>query len=198
MKKPSEMTMDEFNSLLNQEPENISTDPETGHKHIPIAFLEADLRYCFEGLVIFQKTPNQRLFNSVDCDVHIIVFHPVMKVWLPAFMGTGTVLIEQLTDGKYANTKSVVKVNDESLATSLAFAEGKKSAAKGIGNRFGANINRLNAPGKPKPELNVRAEIQKLKSQAETQKKARKPYGKRTKAEVTTAKKTIKNKVQMP
>jgi hypothetical protein len=146
-KKPSEMTLTEFNDLINQEPPETKTDSETGYIHIPIGFLEKDLRDCFEGLVVFQKTPNQQLFNAVDCDAKIMVFHPVLKVWLE-FHGTGTVLIESITQGKYADTTKVVKENDESLATSRAFAEAKKSAAKGIGPRFGSNLNRENAPGK--------------------------------------------------
>lgn len=155
-KKPSEMTIEEFNLLLDQEPENALTNDD-GYKHIPIAFLEQDLRKCFEGRVEFHKTPNQALFNAVDTDVIIQVFHPVLKI-TQRFYGTGTVLIESITQGKYADTTKVLKVNDESLATSLAYAEGKKSAAKGIGIRFGSNLNRDNAPGKAKSEYDKNPE----------------------------------------
>jgi hypothetical protein len=147
-KKPSEMTLDEFNDLLNCEPnpDNIKTNDD-GYKHIPIAFLEADLRYCFEGRVEFQKTPTQMIFNAVDCDAVIRVFHPVLKEY-QTFYGTGTVMIETITQGKYADTQKVVKANDESLATALAFAEAKKSAARQIGRRFGSDLNRTARPGK--------------------------------------------------
>lgn len=157
-KKPSEMTLEEFNNLLNQEPLNVQTND--GYKHIPIAFLEADLRYCFEGRVEFHKTPNQQLFNAVDCDVIIKVFHPVLKEH-QLFFGTGTVMIERITQGKYADTTKVVKETDESIATHSAFAEGKKSAAKGIGQRFGSNLNRENKPSaksrfdNPEDEINT-------------------------------------------
>ena len=148
VKKPSEMTAEEFEQYLNEDPQNVETNTE-GYKHIPIAFLEADLRQCFEGRVQFHKTPNQMLFNAVDCDVIIRVFHPVHKEWQEHY-GTGTVLIESITEGKYADTTKVVKVSDESLATHAAFAEGKKSAAKGMGKRFGSDLNREIAPGKVK------------------------------------------------
>jgi hypothetical protein len=127
-------------------PDNIKTN-ENGYKHIPIAFLEADLRYCFEGRVEFQKTPTQMIFNAVDCDAVIRVFHPVLKEY-QTFYGTGTVMIETITQGKYADTQKVVKANDESLATALAFAEAKKSAARQIGRRFGSDLNRTERPGK--------------------------------------------------
>lgn len=147
-KKPSNMTLEEFNNLLNEEPnpDNVQTNDD-GYRHIPIAHLEADLRYCFQGLVQFRKTPNSQLFNAVDCDAHIGVYHPTLEEWL-WFHGTGTVMIESITKGKYADTTKVVKEADESLATSLAFAEAKKSAAKGIGRRFGSDLNRVNKPGK--------------------------------------------------
>lgn len=147
-KLPSEMTLQEFNDLVNQppNPEHIKTSDE-GYKHIPIAYLEADLRYCFEGRVEFQKTPTRQLFNAVDCDAIIKVWHPVLNVY-QEFYGTGTVLIETVTQGKYADTTTVVKSKDESMATGMAYAEGKKSAARQIGRRFGSDLNRDNAPGK--------------------------------------------------
>jgi hypothetical protein len=147
-KLPSEMSLQEFNELLNEEPnpENVKTNDD-GYRHIPIAFLEDDLRKCFEGRVEFQKTPSQMLFNAVDCDAIIRVFHPVLKEF-QTFYGPGTVMIESISQGKYADTTKVVKVNDESLATSLAFAEAKKSAARQIGRRFGSDLNRNEAPGK--------------------------------------------------
>jgi hypothetical protein len=147
-KLPSEMTLQEFNDLLNEEPnpETIKVNDD-GYRHIPIAFLEADLRRCFEGRVEFQKTPSQMLFNAVDCDAIIRVFNPVLKEY-QTFYGPGTVLIESVSQGKYADTQKVVKVNDESLATALAFAEAKKSAARQIGRRFGSDLNRIKAPGK--------------------------------------------------
>ncbi len=161
-KKPSEMTLQEFNDYLNEEPnpDHVKTNDD-GYKHIPIAFLEQDLREAFEGQVEYQKTPNQQLFNAVDCDVIIQVFHPVLKVY-QRFYGTGTVLIERVEKhAKYVDATKVVKEEDESLATSRAFAEGKKSAAKGMGRRFGSNLNRENVPGKEKsvykdlPELRL-------------------------------------------
>lgn len=146
-KRPSEMSIQEFNDLINQEPnpESIKINDD-GYRHIPIAYLEADLRYCFEGRVEFQKTPTQMLFNAVDCDAIIRVFHPVHKEY-QMFYGPGTVMIESISQGKYADTQKVVKANDESLATALAFAEAKKSAARQIGRRFGSDLNRTERPG---------------------------------------------------
>lgn len=151
-KKPSEMTLEEFNEMLNEDPKpEIIEINEDLYKHIPIAFLEADLRKCFEGRVEFQKTQTQMIFNAVDCDAIIRVFHPVLKEY-QTFYGPGTVLIESVSQGKYANSQTVVKANNESMATALAFAEGKKSAARQIGTRFGSNLNRTNKPGRPQKE----------------------------------------------
>lgn len=145
---PSEMSLQEFNELLNEEPNpEIIKVNDDGYRHIPIAHLEADLRRCFEGRVEFQKTPSQMIFNSVDCDAVIRVFHPVLKEY-QTFYGPGTVVIESISQGKYADTQKVVKVADESIATALAFAEAKKSAARQIGRRFGSDLNRSEAPGK--------------------------------------------------
>lgn len=161
IKKPSEMNLEEFNLMLAEEPkpETVfkSDDPDSDGNffyHIPIAFLEEDLRLCFDGLVQFQKTPNAEIFNSLSCDAMVGVWHPVLKQWL-WYHGTSAVMIEQVSQGRYADTTKVVKANDESMAAGLAYAEAIKSAARKIGNRFGANLNRRNAPGKQKTAFEV-------------------------------------------
>ena len=148
------MSLSEFSDLLNQEPNPDHVFPsedvdETGRSyfHIPIGYLEEDLRYCYGGLVQYLKTPTVELRNAVTCDVHIGVFHPILQQWL-WYHGVGTVMLDEIGQGKYAQTTTVAKVNNEDAASHLAYAEGIKSACRRIGKRFGSDLNRDNAPGK--------------------------------------------------
>ena len=167
----SEESLNEFLKLINAEPENVETNDD-GYKHIPIAFIEADLRRIYQGLVQYEITQTIALFNSVSMNVRLKVFHPVLQEWLN-YDGSAAVLIESVTQGKYADTQKVVKANDENMAVAMVYSEAIKKAAQRIGERFGSNLNRENAPGKSKstydemPPVNIEELIESKPTKSE-------------------------------
>lgn len=133
-----------FNELLNQEPDPkiLETDRETGYRHIPIAFIEHDLRNIYKGGVQYEILATRQIFNSIQKDVRIKVFHPVFEQWFN-YDGCAAVLIESVAPNqKYVDIMTVVKVSDESMADAVVYSEAIKKAAQRIGVRFGSNLNR--------------------------------------------------------
>jgi hypothetical protein len=141
-KKPSEMTNEEFNILLNQEPDpSIIYTNEDGYQSLPIAFVEDNLRNFYEGYVQFEILRTQLLASSLQKDIRIKVWHPVKKEWFH-YDGSAAVCLETITQGKYADTHTVVKAKDESMADAICYSKAILKGAQRIGVAFGSNLNR--------------------------------------------------------
>jgi hypothetical protein len=142
LKKPSEMTLDEFNALLNTEPDPtlIHTGDE-GYQSLPIAFVEDNLRNFYEGYVQYEINSTRLLGTAIQKDIRIKVFHPIKKEWFN-YDGSAAVCLENITQGKYADTVTVVKAKDESMADAICYSKAILKAAQRIGVVFGSNLNR--------------------------------------------------------
>lgn len=182
-----------WKDIINQDPIKTEPSQDGEYRLVPIAALEPDLQDVFNGAIDIVIDEYKQMYGHVSMRITLSVFHPVYERFFN-YSGIAAVLIETQEAGNY---KGTVKVNTaESLKVAIAacYSEALKNAAKRIGNRFGQRVNRgENRIVKPGSEI-----ANDMIAKIPTEKKTRKPYGKRTKAEVTTAKKTIKNKVQMP
>lgn len=110
--------MEAFTRKLNETPNPEWIKQHNGFDYIPIGFLEPDLRDMFSGLVTFQITGSKLKGQDTEITARVSVFHPVALEWLH-HDGVATDFVD-----------------------SIAFGEAKKTAAKQIGIRFGANLNR--------------------------------------------------------
>ena len=110
--------MKAFTRLLNDDPKSESIRKHEGFDYIPIGYLEPDLREVFSGAVKFGIISTRPKGQDTEVTARISVFHPVFLEWFD-YDGVGT-----------------------HFEDSIAYAEAKKTAAKQIGIRFGANLNR--------------------------------------------------------
>jgi hypothetical protein len=77
----------------------------------------------------------------VACHARIKVFHPVINQWLN-YDGVGSAVIQQDAGTKVIDFQLFKKPNALQLTLPKAYAEAIKNAAKKIGKRYGADLNR--------------------------------------------------------
>ncbi len=137
-----------FNEKLDEEPakEHTEKSEDGDYHHIPIAFLEKDLKDVFDGAVQIIIKQQQQMFGAVTMFIDLQVFHPVYYEWL-TFSGTAAVVIESEKPGEYKGASKVLIMDDIKTAIALCYSEAIKNAAKKIGRRFGSDLNRVNKPG---------------------------------------------------
>ena len=135
--------MEQFTLKLNQPPNpaKITKHKTENYHYLPISNIEKDLQKMFFGLVQFECISYQQIFNEIGCHARIKVFHPVINQWL-TYDGVGSAVIQQDKDTKVIDFQLYKKGNALQLALPKAYAEAIKNAAKKIGKRFGADINR--------------------------------------------------------
>src|SRR6056297_2112446 len=132
----------EFNKKLDVSPPAkwLENSP-AGHgvKYIPIRIIETVLRTYFGVYQVEFASPVKLIANSVVAEVHLKVYHPVLKEWL-CYAGVGAVPI-QLQKG--ASVMEIDKMNkmamQKNAPAALSFAV--SNAAKKIGKVFGSEIN---------------------------------------------------------
>ncbi|MNK92973.1 hypothetical protein D3C87_1131150 [compost metagenome] len=132
-----------FQSILNQQPsQDKIKQTDDGYNYIPIATVEKELSECFFGLVQYTIISQQLIYNEWETHSRIRVFHPIQKCWLE-YDGVGTGMIEIKGKSTTKDFFSIKKIDGSKLAVPSSYAESVKNAAKKIGKRFGADVNRI-------------------------------------------------------
>lgn len=149
-----------FNDKLNEEPakENTEKSEDGDFLHVPIAYLEKDLKEVFEGAVQIIIKEQKEMFGAITMFIGIKVFHPVYQEWLN-YDGTAAVVIESELPGEFKGSSKTLIREDIKTSIALCYSEAIKNAAKKIGRRFGSDLNRINKPGKSVYESNEEAYI---------------------------------------
>ena len=128
-----------FNRMLDKNPPASWVKQNQGISYIPIRIKEDLLRSIF-GFFNTEIVGGPRILgNSVVVDVHVKVFHPIMKEWI-TFAGTGAVPIQTQKD---AGPLEFEKINPMGLhkvvPSALSFAI--SNACNKIGRLFGSGLN---------------------------------------------------------
>lgn len=132
-----------FTSRLNVDPkkESLQDTPDKKAKYIPIGIIENELRQDFAGLVQYEIISERRELNEYIVAARIKVFHPVILQWL-SFDGIGATQIMQDSGANLSSFSETKKKNALETNAPKAYAEAIKNAAKKIGKKYGADINR--------------------------------------------------------
>lgn len=156
-------TLESFTASLNEEPKKewLHKTPDGKAEYIPIGIIEMQLRKDFMGLVSFNIVSERRELNEYIVVARISVFHPIVGQWIQ-YDGIGAKVITQnrvevrdqngvvIMDRGKPKTRSaeLAEFNDTKQKNALemnapnAYAEAIKNAAKKIGKKYGADINR--------------------------------------------------------
>lgn len=142
-----QMSAKEFQDWLEMDPPHVEPSQEGDYSHIPIAYLEPDLRYTFCGDINFKVKELYIKDGQIFMIVRIKAFHPVLKKYLKY---DGVAAMATFTHaGEYKGATRSLSGEEIKPEFAACYSEGIKNAAKKIGKRFGSDINRVNAPGKP-------------------------------------------------
>lgn len=133
--------MEDFTSILNEEPLKEKIQKHQGYEYIPISVIEKDLDRIYSGLVQYECISYCQIFNEIACHARIKVFHPVIMQWM-SYDGLGSAVIQQDSGTKVIDFSNYKKANALQLTLPKSYAEAIKNAAKKIGKRFGADVNR--------------------------------------------------------
>lgn len=143
MDKDLFIEIEAFTQKLNVEPNKawLQKTPDGKAEYIPIGILENQLRQDFAGLLQFELKSERRELNEFIVVATIKVFHPVIKQWM-SYDGIGSIPIMQDAESTLDNFNSTKKKNALGKNAPNAYAEAIKNAAKKIGKKYGADINR--------------------------------------------------------
>jgi len=135
--------IEKFTSKLNEipNPKWLQKTPDGKADYIPVAIIENELRKDFAGLVQFTILSERRELNEYIVTARIEVFHPIVKAWLK-YDGIGAVQIMQKKDTELAAFAEHKIKNALGKDAPKSYAEAIKNAAKKIGIKYGANVNR--------------------------------------------------------
>lgn len=133
--------MQNFTKILNAAPKKEKIKQHQGYEYLPISTVEKELDKMFFGLVQYECVSYSQIFNEIACHARIKVFHPVINQWM-VYDGLGSAVIQQDSGTKVYDFNQFKKANALQLTLPKAYAEAIKNAAKKIGKRFGADINR--------------------------------------------------------
>lgn len=148
-KRPLEMNEEEFQAHLESAPEHTEKSDEGDFYHVPIGYLEPDLRYTFNGDINITIRKIKIKDGILTLIVRLKVFHPVKKEY-QKFDGIAATIIQSIKPGKWEGSTVSITSDDIKPEVAACYSEALKSAAKKIGKRFGSDVNRINAPGKQK------------------------------------------------
>jgi len=137
------LAVERLTAKLNEQPKKewLQNTPDQKAQYIPIGIIENQLRQDFLGLVQFEVLGERRELNEYICTARIRVFHPVINQWLN-YDGIGAVQIMQDSGATISQFNDTKKKNALQMNAPKAYAEAIKNAAKKIGVKYGANINR--------------------------------------------------------
>lgn len=135
--------LEEHALKVNTEPSKdwLKSTPDGKAKYIPVSIIENQLRQDYNGLVQYELLSERRELNEYIVTARVKVFHPIIMQWM-SFDGIGSVVIMQDKDASLDSFNSTKKKNALQLNAPKAYAEALKNAAKKIGVKYGANINR--------------------------------------------------------
>jgi len=135
--------VEKLTTKLNTEPsENwLQKTPDGKANYIPIGIIENQLRQDFAGLVQYEILSERRELNEYIVSARIKVFHPIIMQWMN-YDGLGAVQIMQDSGANLAQFNETKKKNALQMNAPKAYAEAIKNAAKKIGIKYGANLNR--------------------------------------------------------
>lgn len=133
--------LENFTTLLNKAPVKEKIQKHQGYEYLPISVVEKDLDRLYFGLVQYECISYNQIFNEIACHARIKVFHPVIRQWI-SYDGLGSAVIQQDANTKVIDFHQHKKPNALQLTLPKAYAEAIKNAAKKIGKRFGADVNR--------------------------------------------------------
>ncbi|MFN9581166.1 MAG: hypothetical protein ACK566_00660 [Bacteroidota bacterium] len=135
--------LQDFTAKLNSQPmrEWLKKTPDNKAEYIPIGILENQLREDFNGLVQYEVLSERRELNEYIVSARIKVFHPVLMQWLN-YDGIGAVQIMQDSGASISQFNETKKKNALQMNAPKAYAEAIKNAAKKIGKKYGADVNR--------------------------------------------------------
>lgn len=135
--------IEKLTTKLNNEPsENwLQKTPDGKAVYIPIGIIENQLRQDFAGLVQYEIISERRELNEYIVSARIKVFHPIIMQWMN-YDGLGAVQIMQDSGANLAQFNETKKKNALQMNAPKAYAEAIKNAAKKIGIKYGANLNR--------------------------------------------------------
>lgn len=153
-KLPSEMNAQEFQDFLEMQPDHKELSEDGAYYHVPIAFLEPDLRYTFNGQINIKIKSFREYFGSIVIHVRLKVFHPVYKLW-QCYDGIAATPIQSIIEGEWKNTTKLNQIDEMKTGVPAAYSTAVQNAAKKIGKRFGSDVNRMSTPankGKQKPD----------------------------------------------
>lgn len=160
IKHPSAMSEEEFRAYLEEDPAHIEKAEDGEYQHVPIAFLEPDLRYTFDGKIEIVVKGYREMFGAIMLHVRLKVFHPVHKIWLK-FDGMAASNIEGIEAGEWKGTTKSRLLDDMRTGVPACYSVAIQNAAKKIGKRFGSDVNRTSKPGEPKetPEVTKKKKV---------------------------------------
>lgn len=147
---------------LNARPDKkwLLNTPDNKAQYIPIEIIEAELSKDFAGLVQYEILSERRELNEYIVTARIKVFHPYLLQWMN-YDGIGAVQIMQDKDAKISEFNDTKKKNALQLNAPKAYAEAIKNAAKKIGKKYGADINRK-SEGVYEPEYTLEAVLNEV------------------------------------
>jgi hypothetical protein len=135
--------MQSFTAQLNEPPhtEWLQKTPDNKAVYIPIGIIESELRHDFMGMVQYEILSERRELNEYIVTARIKVLHPVLVQWIN-FDGIGCVQIMQDSGATISQFNDTKKKNALQMNAPKAYAEAIKNAAKKIGKKYGADLNR--------------------------------------------------------
>lgn len=134
-------SLENFKKILNKPPRPNSIQKHDGHFYIPISFVMADLDRYFFGLVQYEVVSYQQVLNEFVVHARIKVFHPVLQQWMN-YDGLGCGMFQQKKDTPISDFYVHKTKNAGKITVPNAYSEAIKNAAKKLGKRFGADLNR--------------------------------------------------------
>lgn len=135
--------LEEFAGRLNEEPKKdwLQKTPDGKADYIPVGIIEMELRKDFMGLVKFNLVSERRELNEYIVVARISVYHPIIGQWLE-YDGVGAKVITQKKDTSLNDFAEFKQKNALEMNAPNAYAEAIKNAAKKIGKKYGADVNR--------------------------------------------------------
>lgn len=142
-KQEALIEIEKLTTKLNTEPKQewLQKTPDGKANYIPIGIIENQLRQDFAGLVQYEILSERRELNEYIVSARIKVFNPIIMQWMN-YDGLGAVQIMQDSGANLANFNETKKKNALQMNAPKAYAEAIKNAAKKIGIKYGANLNR--------------------------------------------------------
>lgn len=178
----------EFNDKINSDPPeaHIKTVLEDDGKtvkfrYIPPDKLELQLFEVYKG--VFNRIINETSthFDASKTHYTLMVWHPICEFW-QRFDGVGAVKVNNISPGQWKGSTKHEKVNEENLTVPGSAGLAFMNACRGIGNYFGANLNRdVNAliegeetkEKEPIEKIDPKVEIDRVNAHLEKIKKAK-------------------------